>query len=229
MLWLLSIALADEPPDIGVPGRLALSGATYEDTPWGPIKASSSVVTFQPWDVPAGTIVAALDPRGGRSDMTVGAPEDGRHGCDGGSTKKVVPLAGDVGPGMVWLVPSSVDGEGLPVTLEKAEEAWIWSAGEHRIALTRTGEHTAMMSVDGTQLDTFDVSKNLMDGYEAEPLRMDSSFLVPHVSSAWRVGKTVVFGLHWASFEGTHFEVLVLADGAAPKRTELRYLYSCSF
>ena len=227
MVWLLSIALADEPP--ALPGRLALAGANYEDNPWGVVEASSPLVTFQPWDVPEGTVVAALDPKGGRVDVTVGAPEEGRHGCDGGRTVRVVPLKGDVAPGMVWLVPNSVVGKGLPVTLEKADQAWIWSAGGHRVGLTRTGEYTAKLSVDGQELATFDVSAEGMDGYVPEPLRMDSSFRVPHVSSAWQVGDTIAFGLHWASFEGTHFEVLTLHPDLPPTRTELHYLYSCAF
>lgn len=234
MVLLLNLALASAWPAPTVqdlPGWLALSGATYESTPWANIRDTPPTVLFAPWDVPEGTAVRALVP-GGSVAMTVGAPEQGRYGCDGGHSVDVVPLAGaDLPPGMIWVVPPGTEASGLSLETTRTQDARTWAAGGHTVGLTRTGTYTATLWVDdpATVVGQVDVGKNLMAGYTKMPLDMDSSFLAPHVSAAWTIQDATVFGLYWMSFEGVHFEALILRAGQAPVRTEARYLYSCSF
>ena len=65
----------------------------------------------------------------------------------------------------------------------------------------------------------------------AEPLLepvIERGFLVPQIDAVWQVGSATVVGLYWFSFEGVHFDALLISGDDASMH-ELGYLYRCAY
>ncbi len=217
----------------GVHGWLAIgSGSPGDPPPWGAIRASQpTIILTQRWEVPAGTTLYGLVPSG-RVPLVVRDPETAIFGCDGGSElPHVTPLQGESRAGLVWVVsPTFGDAEGLPLEVIDTGGTRTWRFGEQQAGLSSIGTYEAALWQGSPErvVRTYDVSENPMQGHEPQPADVQGDFLVPQADAAWRVGSRTVLGLYRRSFEGIHFEALVIEDGDAGLH-DLGYLYHCAF
>ncbi len=213
----------------GIHGWFAL--ATGDAAPWGTVRASQPTLILSPaWQVPDGTTLVALQP-GGTVPVIVQAQETANYGCDGGrDLPGVTPLSGAVTPGMVWVVsPTFQNAKGLSIETSDQDVQRTWSFGDHVVGLSQLDTHRVALwhSTPEQVIQTYDVSKNLMDGMDPAPADLKAAFLLPQANAAWQIGEQTVLGMYWRSAEGFHFEALVL--GEAPKLVEITYLYACAF
>lgn len=215
----------------GVHGWLAIGSGTEENpAPWGRIAASQPTVLLRAgWDVPQGTTLRGLLPEG-PAPLVVGAVEQGRFGCDGGHEVPIVPLDGTSVPGLIWLVSPTFDAASLPLKTTDDPTGRTWLFGERSAGLRKVDTYRVQLwyGAPTRVVREIDVSKDLMEGATLEPADTTDAFLLPQVSAAWKVGDAVVVGMYWRSFEGIHFEALVVRGEAAELR-EIDYLYSCAF
>ena len=231
----------------GVHGWLAIgSGSEVQRPDWGEIRASQSIVVLDPkWRVPENTPLTGLSPEG-RIPLLSMPRETARYGCDDGfDVRDVTPLQGAHHAGMLWVVsPDFGDARGLQVEVTDQERGRTWRFGDRTVGLTKTGTHTAALWHGEPRqiVKRYDISAAAMRSTVAQMfVRVDDylellatndllrdGFFVPQVGGAWQVGPVVVVGLYWHSFEGVHFEALVLDDGKTTLE-HLRYVYNCAF
>jgi hypothetical protein len=216
---------------IGAHGWLALGSGTPDAAPpWGTIQASESALILDPaFSVPPGSSLQALV-IGGRVPVTTTAQETATYGCEGGHpVEGVTPLQGEVGPGMVWVVsPTFGNAQGLEVKTVDEEGRRTWSFGDHTLGLVQTDTWHANLWLDQPErsLKQYAQAEQFIDD-ENEPIDIRDGFRVPQVSAAWQVGSKTVVGLYWFSFEGVHFDALLIS-GEDASLHELGYLYRCA-
>jgi hypothetical protein len=165
----------------------------------------------------------------GRVPVTTKAQETAAYGCEGGyPVEGVTPLQGEVGTGMVWVVsPTFGNAQGLEVKTVDEEGRRTWTFGDHTLGLVQFDTWYASLWLDhpeGTLKQYAQDAQYIEE--ENEPIDIRDGFLVPQVGAAWQVGSKIVVGLYWFSFEGVHFEALLIS-GEDASMHELGYLYRC--
>jgi len=220
----------------GVHGWVAIGSGTADNPPpWGAIQASHpTVILDDNWTVPEDTTLYGLAVAG-RAPLVTQPKETATFGCDGGHPiPNVTPLQGEAPAGLVWVVSPtfkhSFDPVRLTVKTVDEENVRTWYAGTHVVGLTKTATYSAKLwhGAPSQVIAQYDLSKNLMEGFDPEPVNIQGDFLIPQVIDAWLVGNVIVMGLYTYSFEGVHFQALVL-NGPQAGLTEVGSLYNCAF
>lgn len=223
-----------DPHAEGLPGWLGFSVSTDRTAfAEAPILTDIVAYTFPDggaWqDVPAGTGVLAIHP-GGQAALTFTGIAERPLGCDG-MQQPLAQLTGtSMRPGPVWLLPpGSTDARALPVkAAEPTKERRAWRIDGVELSLVKTAAHTADLRLGDAVLRTIDTAE-VMDGAAVEEIDLTGwTVYAEEVVGAWvfpQIGRVAL--TRWPSFEGAHYDLVLLDRGEMVR--EVASVYLCAF